>query len=148
MDRLLLTAMSANEQTCLITSEHLQLQRLDRRSLGECRRYLRKLYTIWCTRQSEAQSRLRLTSTIASPGQPDACCSITRAEGTAYIIPNSIIEYHITSPTHTLRVANLLASTEKPTSHSLCENKQTRSKTHKVREQPILQYSRLNVRLT
>jgi hypothetical protein len=118
---------SANERTCLITSEHLHLQRLDRTSLGECIRYLRKLDTIWCTRRSEAQSRSSLTSTIASPRQPDTCCCMVRAGGTTYNIPNIIIEHHIPSPHPHPPGHNPLASNERRTSHFLCEtNKRDR----------------------
>jgi hypothetical protein len=53
---------------------------------------------------------------VASPEQPDTCCSMVRAGGTTYNIPNSIIE-HSHHLTPTLRVAIPLASNEKPTSH-------------------------------
>lgn len=93
VDRLLLTATSANETTRSIVSEHLQHP--SRTSHGGCFRDLENA-------KAKCGIDSGRTSTAASPGQPD--------EGTTYSIPNSTTEHHLID---NLRAALLLASNEK-----------------------------------
>jgi hypothetical protein len=106
---------SANERTCLITSENLQQP--DWTSLGECLRYLRKLHTIWYTKAKRGtvfQATPVLLLQVRSNRTPAALWYEQAERHTTYLTALSSI--HIISPP-TLRVAIPLASNEKPTSH-------------------------------
>jgi hypothetical protein len=94
---------SANEQTCLIASEHLHLHL---QSGSQVRQALESAFPTTSNftrldtrREAEAQIRSSLTSATERPRRPDTCCSVVRAERTAHSIPNSIIEHYINPPT-------------------------------------------------
>jgi hypothetical protein len=97
---------SANERTCLITSELLHLQRLDWTSLGECIRYLRKLETIWCTRRRHRVVQASpLLLQVRDNRIPAAVWYEQEERHTTYLTSLSSITSH--HPTHTLRVTTL-----------------------------------------
>lgn len=111
VDRLLLTATSANETTRSIVSEHLQHP--SRTSHGGCFRDLENA-------KAKCGIDSGRTSTAASPGQLD--------EGTTYSIPNSTTEHHLID---NLRAALPLASNEKSKAPLYAKKKQKTQQTRR-----------------
>jgi hypothetical protein len=147
VDRLLPTVTSANERTCLITSE--QLQPPDWTSLGECLRYLRKLHTIWYTkakRGTVVQATPRLLLQVRSNRTPAALWYEQEERHTTYLTALSSI--HIISPP--LSGSQSLSLAMRSPSLTPLSEKQSNviGKNDAVCEKCVQQRLRVSVRLT